>query len=972
MCVSPDTPVFLNNRGVTQIGDIFNMGHEKTCIENRTAVKIKEPIKIFSVNNELNIEPDEIEYVIEVPVKSYYKVGIENGSELKVSENQPFLTIDSNGNIFWKKSSELKIGDFVAAAKRIRMDGVPQNIDWYNKLNGEFTYVFENNKIVKLKDFKGNLENVKVGFARNKSNINKIKPIILPLKSTKNLLGFLGLMFSEGSINDSEISIANKDEKIRERAKEYFVEIFGFDEKNVYYDEEKIKVYSYILAEFLEKCCGLPQGKKPDNIHLPFWIFKCSREEIIEFLRMYFEGDGSVGWNQYGVPTFKYYSKNKNFLLGIQFLLLRLDISSKIIKWKTKRNELWALYIDNSKSRELFFKLISPKKCKERLKSYYNSKSKEDPNWLPINGLLKKIKEIENIKYGKDIPENSIEPYLSGRKILTFRQAKKILDLLSPLVKTSYGLELIKKARRMIDSDVAWKKVTAVELINQPFTLYDLTVKKNSNFLVGDSLLFLHNSMWYGKSEENLRKIFEEAEKNAPSIIFIDEVDSIAPKREEVTGEVERRVVSTLLTQMDGLKKRGKVIVIAATNRENSIDPALRRPGRFDREIEIGVPDKKGRKEILQIHTRHMPLSKDVNLDELAEITYGYVGADLEALAKEAAMYALRRILPEIKWKEEGQLPEDVLEKLIVTNEDFQNALKIVEPSGMREVLIEVPNVRWEDIGGLEEVKQELQEAIEWPLKSPEMFERLGITPPKGVLLYGPPGCGKTLLAKAVATESNANFISVKGPEIFSKWVGESEKRIRELFRRAKQVSPSIIFFDEIDSLVPKRGTSIGEDVSEKVVSQMLTELSGLEDLHNVVVIAATNRPDMLDPALLRPGRFDRKILVPGPDEKARLKILEIKTKKMPLKDVDLKKLAKDTEGFSGADLEALVREAAMHALRKNKKTKNVTGKDFEEAMKSIKPSLNKDVMRFYQQFDERTRKKLTSFDESEELKYVG
>ena len=475
-------------------------------------------------------------------------------------------------------------------------------------------------------------------------------------------------------------------------------------------------------------------------------------------------------------------------------------------------------------------------------------------------------------------------------------------------------------------------------------------------------------SMWYGKSEENLRKIFQEAEKNAPSIIFIDEVDSIAPKREETRGEVERRVVSTLLTQMDGLKKRRKVIVIAATNRENAIDPALRRPGRFDREIEIGVPDKKGRKEILQIHTRHMPLTK-VNLDQLAEITYGYVGADLEVLGKEAAMYALRRLLPEIKWKEEGQLPEDILEKLSVTQNDFEYALKLVEPSAMREVMIEVPNVKWNDIGGLEKVKQNLQEAVEWPLKNPKDFERLGITPPKGILLYGPPGCGKTMLAKAVATESNANFISVKGPELFSKWVGESEKRVRELFRKAKQVSPSIIFFDEIDALVPKRGS--GENVSEKVVSQMLTEISGLEDLHDVVVIAATNRPDMLDPALLRPGRFDRKILVSGPDEKARLKILELKTKNVPLKGINLKKLAKETEEFSGADIDVFVREAAMNALRRDKKSKEVTSKDFEESMKEIKASLNKDVIKFYEQFDERSRKELTG-NNPDELKYVG
>jgi len=480
-------------------------------------------------------------------------------------------------------------------------------------------------------------------------------------------------------------------------------------------------------------------------------------------------------------------------------------------------------------------------------------------------------------------------------------------------------------------------------------------------------------SKWYGQSEENLRKIFEEAEKNAPSIIFIDEIDAIAPKREEVHGEVERRVVSQLLTLMDGLKSRGKVIVIAATNVPNIIDPALRRPGRFDREIEIGIPDKKGRIEILEIHTRQMPLSKDVNLDKIAEITYGYTGADISALIKEAAMYALRKLLPKIKWKEEEKLPKEALEKLKVTKADFNYAMRIVEPSAMREVLIETPNVSWSDIGGLEKVKQELREAVDWPLKMPDVFKRMGITPPSGILLYGPPGCGKTLLARAVAKESNSNFISVKGPELFSKWVGESERRVRELFRRAKQVSPSIIFFDEVDAMVPRRGLGYGEHVTEKIVSQMLTELSGLEELHDVVVIAATNRPDMLDSALLRPGRFDRQILVPSPDEKARLKILEIKSKDMPLKGVNLKKLAKETVDFSGADLEALCREAAMHALRKNKNAKEVRMEHFKKAMKEISPSLNKELIEFYERFGERTKKKVIKEKaEEKELGYVG
>ena len=465
-------------------------------------------------------------------------------------------------------------------------------------------------------------------------------------------------------------------------------------------------------------------------------------------------------------------------------------------------------------------------------------------------------------------------------------------------------------------------------------------------------------SKYYGESEARLREIFEQAEKSAPAIIFIDEVDAIAPKREEVTGEVERRLVAQLCTLMDGLKSRGRVIVIAATNRPNALDPALRRPGRFDREIEIGVPDRDGRKEILQIHTRGMPLAKDVDLDRIADITHGFVGADLEALCKEAAMSALRRILPKIKL-EEARIPPEVLEELKVTKEDFENALKVVQPSAMREVLIEVPKVKWEDIGGLENVKQELREAVEWPLKYPEVFQRMGIEPPKGILLYGPPGTGKTLLAKAVATESEANFIAVKGPELMSKWIGESEKGVRETFRKAKTAAPCIIFFDEIDSLCPARGAGYGDaGVTDRVISQFLTEMDGIEKLGKVVVIGATNRPDLVDPALLRPGRFDRLIYVPPPDEKARLEILKIHTRGMPLaKDVDLEALAKQLEGYSGADIAALCREAAMLALREDINSKEVKLRHFQEAKKKIKPSLTPDVLTYYEGFAARAKK---------------
>ncbi len=478
-------------------------------------------------------------------------------------------------------------------------------------------------------------------------------------------------------------------------------------------------------------------------------------------------------------------------------------------------------------------------------------------------------------------------------------------------------------------------------------------------------------SKFYGESEENLRKVFEQAEKSAPSIIFIDEIDSIAPKREEVRGEVEKRVVSQMLTLLDGLKGRGKVIVIGATNIPNSIDPALRRPGRFDREIELGVPNKAGRKEILQIHTRGMPLDKKVEVDHIAEITYGYVGADISALCKEAAMSAMRRVLPDIsELKEDKPIPDDVLKKLIVTPEDFDHALKMVEPSAMREVLIEIPKVKWEDVGGLEHVKALLKESVEWPLKFKSNFEQLGIRPPTGVLLYGPPGCGKTLLAKAVANESGANFISVKGPELLSMYVGESERHIRDVFRRAKQVAPSIIFFDEVDALVPRRGSS-GTDghVTERVVSQLLAEISGLEELHDVIIIAATNRPDMVDPALLRPGRFDRQILVPTPDEQARLAILKIHTKNMPLKGVTLEDLSKKSEGYSGADLDALCREAALAAMRENIDAKEVTMNHFNQAFKEVRPSVTKEMNEFYDQLMKKRRARAI---EKEDMVYTG
>ncbi len=526
-------------------------------------------------------------------------------------------------------------------------------------------------------------------------------------------------------------------------------------------------------------------------------------------------------------------------------------------------------------------------------------------------------------------------------------------------------------------------------------------------------------SKYYGESEQNLRRIFEEAQKNAPAIIFIDEIDAIAPKREEARGEVERRLVAQLLTLMDGLKSRGDVIVIAATNRPEDIDPALRRPGRFDREIEIGLPNREGRKEILLIHTRRMPIDvyfspsavkrvieelattdddfkklaekirqinelekireeckklpeekrrkleyklKEALMEELADKTHGYTGADLAALAKEAAMNALRRMLPEIKKSGDEPVPKDVLERLVVTYDDFLEALKRVEPSAMREVMVEVPKVRWDDIGGLENVKQELREAVEWPMKYPQLFQEAGIEPPRGILLYGPPGCGKTLLAKAVATESNAHFIPVRGPEILSKWVGESEKAIRKIFHKARQVAPAVIFFDEIDAIAPQRGSDVNK-VTERIVAQILTEMDGISELKDVVVMAATNRPDLIDKALLRPGRFERLIYVPPPDFEARKAIFRVHTRRMKLgADVDFDELARKTEGYTGADIAAVCREAGMEAIREaikegRDRLGEVRMKHFLKALERVKPSLTKEDLKYWEELHKKIGK---------------
>lgn len=756
---------------------------------------------------------------------------------------------------------------------------------------------------------------------------------------TPGMMRLFGLWIAEGDINRWNLRISSASQEYKEDIRRTCRQL-GLAAR-IYPDN--VRIGSKPLAVWLE---SLGFNRYATKKRIPGMIFTLPEALIQEFLKGYFSGDGSVYPNQRGILTVEATTHSRGLANDLMHLLLAFGIVASVYKDKSKVRH--RVCFRGAGNIEIFKKICFMDMKRASLLRKYCSRIKwKRSDQIPLSTSLKKLLREQN-KYPEWAHCETI-----GRE--------KLIGLLNALDPEKHKY---KELWMLADNQIYWDRVEEVSEVPGDSYVYDVSVNPTENFLAGFGGIFAHNS------ERNLRKIFKEAEKDAPSIIFIDEIDAIAPKREEVTGEVERRIVSQMLTLMDGLKSRGKVIVIAATNRENAIDPALRRGGRFDREIEIGVPDQKGRNQILQIHTRNMPLEKDVDLNQLSSITYGFVGADLEMLCKEAAMSSLRRALPGISWRKTKELPPDIFEKLKVKKLDFTNALKLVEPSAMREVMIEIPNIKWSDVGGLEEVKQQLKEVIKWPLTHPEAFKRLGIRPPAGVLLYGPPGTGKTLLAKAVANESQANFISIRGPEVLSKWVGESEKRIRDIFRRAKQVAPAIIFFDEIDAIAPRRGQESGTRVMENVVSMILTEMSGLEELHNVIVVAATNRPDIVDPALLRPGRFDRQILVPQPDLQAREEILKIHTKDMPLtKEIDIEDLAKRTEGFSGADLEALVREAGLFALRESMSTKIVAKKHFEKAFSMVRPSITKDMSDFYLRQAESMK---VVVKEEKEVGYVG
>ncbi len=948
-CVSQDSLIFTNGTGLTTIQE---------AVENGKAHKIA-AINIQKQKTELLPISDTYDKGLQKTLKIYTPHGI-----IELTPTSKLLVLNEL-EPEWKFAQDLKISDKVAIANAFPKikESVPNILDFIRdnvKFSGEWIKELFNlngtNKQVesilniknkKIQDCKYNCcapawiikKLYKPGFIDTFNLSRKGK---IPTKITKDLMYLLGLLAGDGHLRYnykdegvSTISLTNNNKEIIKEYKRIIKNLFGIED--IKCDGKYGYYFSSRPIGNLLKSMGLPVRNKSKTLTVPHYLISMPKGFIASYLKGLFDTDGHVHLVPSGMQV-SYYTSSKQMLVGVKYLLLRLGIQST---FRYKIDGTYELTINDKNSLNLFREKINfnHTKRKENLETLIKTKyTKPIYNRIPLKGFLKKIKEKYKIPNRKLI-KLGLNPTVNS---ITRKQIDNLITLLKQLKEDTLTIDKLEILR---DNDIIWSPVKIIR--ESENKVYDFTVPKDHNFIANGFIV--HNS------EKRVREIFEEAEKNAPSIIFIDEIDAIASKREETYGELERRVVAQLLAMMDGLKSRGRVVVIAATNRPNAIDPALRRPGRFDRELQIGVPDKKGRLNILKIHTRNMPFSGDVKLKDIAEITHGFVGADLSALAKEAAMNVLRRLLPEMKLREKEPIPRELLDKLIITNEDFKAALKIVRPSAMREVLVEIPNIKWKDIGGLEEVKQQLIESIEWPLKYSNSFKTLGIRPPRGILLYGPPGTGKTLLAKAVANESESNFILVRGPELLNKFVGESEKGIRKIFEKARQTSPTIIFFDEIDSIAPRRGLEIGTKVTERVVNTLLSEMDGLQDLSDIVVIAATNRPDMMDPALLRPGRFDRAILITVPDEKSRLQILKIHTDKMPLaKDVNIESLAKSTVDFVGADIENLCREAAILALRDNLKAKEIPMKYFKEALKKANPSLTQGEMEAYKMIEQK------------------
>ena len=1057
MCVEGTTKILTNPHGFVTAEEIFTRQGTVTDSKNLKTLMLDKPVATYAFKDG-KIKKAHITHATRLTVPTY-QLSLSDGNVLRTSQNQPFLVFE-NGRLAWKPVSHLKKGDYVARVTELPLK--------------EQSFVFHPETIPDLMRRNNR-------YCVKSRNLSRGVFVALPKKSSEDLLEFLGLIVSEGHISkkDDGITFCNTDKVLRDHFIALVHALFG-EIKTKQYRDGRVVLYSKTLVKYLEHL-GFTHDRK---LSIPPYFYVIPKGEVKAFIRGCFDGDGTIAMTG-PYPTPKLYSVSRDFLQEVQALLqVKLGISSKVGKHRTPKGLMYELVIRGYDGRVRFLEIGSRcEKKQQRLQAIQNVKRIKDAHNVPCPSLL--IKEIR-ARLSYKMYRNK-DAYMYGATNITRHALQTLYHLanhqgiVTSMVRQEY--------QTLMREDLGWEKILSI-VPGGVRELYDFTVDHDS--FLGGPYYLLHNSKFYGQSEENLRKVFEEAQKNAPSIIFLDEIDAIAPKRSEVHGEVERRVVSQLLTLMDGLKGRGKVIVIGATNIPDVIDPALRRPGRFDREIRIDVPDRAGRKEILQIHTRGMPInmniaeiypgetideekiandlkhgikkvhvsdllrnmlkSKDKSkrmevianylnvifdstkehmpatfyekmirvladeitymlpsdteepeldlntdqqinerleairenpdefirrivkeelLDSIADITYGFVGADLAALAREAAMNALRRYLPDIDL--EKPIPIDLLEKMEVTMEDFKNAHRGIEPSAMREFFVEIPKVSWADIGGLEDVKQSLREAVEWPLTQPEVFKRMGIHAPRGILLYGPPGTGKTLLAKAVAHESKANFISIKGPEVLSKWVGESEKAVRELFKKARQVAPTIVFLDEIDSIAPRRGAFEGSHVTESVVNQLLTSIDGMESMEGVVVIGATNRPDIIDPGLLRPGRFDRLLLIPAPDSISRLEIFKIHTKDMPLaKDVSLDELAERTTGFSGADIEAMCREAAMIALRSDISAKEVKKVHFEKAMSEARGSLTDEVVKYYKKVKDEMSSSIAKKDKKErDIQYM-
>ena len=1004
-CVDENSLVFTNGIGLTPINEAI----QNSDVHNIAALDFE--------NQKTSM----------LPISDRFDKGVQNTLTVKTPHGSITTTPTSrllvlrNGEPEWVFVKDLKKNDFVATSKNMPRgkEEIPILINFLknnNYLQGDkvrkifdlYNGYGKNKETAEILGIKQRrLEDLKY---RKSVPVKIIKKLIegkedliegdfnlmgkgkIPFRFNSEIAYLIGLIIGDGHLrytyknkHVTTIHFTNDDKKVVEKYKKNMNDVFGI--KDIKYDGKYGYYFSSSIIGTLLHKLGIPYSDKSHNAIIPNYVLNLPDEMLKEFIKGLFDSDGEVHFVKSGRQII-HYTMSEKLNIGLRLALLRFNIQTTLGR---KKDGTYILTISDVNSIDRFRKEIGfnhikrNKRLKKEIIVKYN---KPVYDRIPVYDFLKNIAKEYKISK-REFLRNKIN--LFAVKSYTDKQIKKTIRILKRY-KVDY--KEIEKLELLNKNDILWSPIK--EINEGTAHVYDLTVPKDHNFIANGFIV--HNS------EKRLREVFEEAEKNAPSIIFIDEIDAIAPKREEVHGELERRVVAQMLALMDGLKNRGRVVVIAATNRPNAIDPALRRPGRFDREISFGVPDKKGRLNILKIHTRNMPLDKTVNLKDISAITHGFVGADLNALAKEAAMNVLRRLLPDFTLREKDPIPKELLDKLVITGTDFKESLKIVRPSAMREVLVEIPNVKWENVGGLESTKQELKEAVEWPLKYPSSFKRLGIKPPRGILLYGPPGTGKTMLAKAVANESEANFILVKGPELLNKFVGESEKGVRKVFEKARQTAPTIVFFDEIDSIAPRRGTDSSK-VTERIVNTMLSEMDGLEEMHDVIVLAATNRPDMVDSALLRPGRFDRTLMIPVPDEESRLEILKIHTKDMPLeinkeiikelgkkyddnyiyeeskilskmagdepiKSENIKKkkikfkelndrekilyyISKDLNNFTGADIENLCREAAILALRENIKADKVRVEHFEEIMKKVKPSITENDLETYKRIEE-------------------